>query len=108
MSDLFSSVHYISSILERHYNAEALNIAIQDGPVAGQSVPHVHVHMLPRKHGDFERNDDVYTELENQNLDAALHAEIPRRSRSLEEMAAEALTLRLLFPNNLPSWADEL
>jgi hypothetical protein len=23
-------------------------------------VPHVHVHCLPRKPGDLERNDDVY------------------------------------------------
>jgi len=32
----------------------------QDGPQAGQSVPHVHIHILPRKNGDFENNDDIY------------------------------------------------
>ena len=32
--------------------------------VCGQSVPHTHVHILPRYGGDFERNDDVYDELE--------------------------------------------
>ena len=26
-------------------------------------VPHVHIHCLPRKAGDFERNDDVYDAL---------------------------------------------
>jgi len=33
---------------------------LQDGPKAGQTVPHVHVHILPRKDGDFENNDEIY------------------------------------------------
>lgn len=33
---------------------------LQDGPAAGQTVQHVHVHVLPRKAGDFEHNDQVY------------------------------------------------
>jgi diadenosine tetraphosphate (Ap4A) HIT family hydrolase len=37
---------------------------MQDGPAAGQTVPHVHIHVLPRKPGDFEKNDDVYDELD--------------------------------------------
>lgn len=32
----------------------------QDGPESGQSVPHVHVHILPRRRGDFEENDEIY------------------------------------------------
>lgn len=30
---------------------------------------HVHVHVLPRKAGDFERNDSVYDEVRRQTLD---------------------------------------
>lgn len=41
----------------------------QDGAAAGQSVPHVHVHLLPRRPGDYERNDDVYEELEGHRAD---------------------------------------
>ncbi len=41
---------------------------MQDGTAAGQTVPHVHVHVLPRREGDFERNDDVYVMLEQQQL----------------------------------------
>jgi bis(5'-adenosyl)-triphosphatase len=50
-SDLFDSVKKISSVVESHYKADALNIALQDGSAAGQSVPHVHVHILPRRLG---------------------------------------------------------
>ena len=49
VNDLFSTVYKISPIIERHYNGDALNIAIQDGQSAGQTVPHIHVHILPRR-----------------------------------------------------------
>lgn len=50
-SDLFASVRFIAPRLEKHYSAQALNISIQDGVESGQSVPHVHVHVLPRRKG---------------------------------------------------------
>ena len=53
--DLFASVRFIAPRLEKHYEAQALNIAIQDGVESGQSVPHVHVHVLPRKTGTFRK-----------------------------------------------------
>jgi len=36
------------------------HILEQDGPCAGQTVPHVHIHILPSKQGDFAKNDEVY------------------------------------------------
>jgi histidine triad (HIT) family protein len=32
--------------------ADATNIGINDGPAAFQTVPHVHLHVLPRRNGD--------------------------------------------------------
>ncbi len=32
--------------------AEDATLAIHDGPAAGQEVPHVHLHIIPRKAGD--------------------------------------------------------
>src|SRR3989344_3111369 len=34
------------------FNAEGFNYAWNEGEVAGQSVPHLHLHILPRKKGD--------------------------------------------------------
>lgn len=63
--DLWRSVRQVQNLLQAHYSkASAFNVAVQDGRAAGQSVPHVHVHILPRTGGDFERNDDVYDQLE--------------------------------------------
>lgn len=36
------------------------DITCQDGPQAGQTVAHVHIHLIPRKKGDFEKNDEIY------------------------------------------------
>ena len=58
--DLFLCVHRVTPVLQHHFSATSLTIAVQDGKEAGQTVPHVHVHMLPRRQGDFPRNDDVY------------------------------------------------
>ena len=60
VTDLFQCVHRISPLLERAHKGTALTIALQDGKDAGQSVEHVHVHVLPRKSGDFTHNDDIY------------------------------------------------
>lgn len=30
------------------------NIGINDGPEAGQTVPHVHIHLIPRRSGDTD------------------------------------------------------
>lgn len=63
--DMWKSARIVQSLLKRHYTeTTAFNVAVQDGRAAGQSVPHVHVHILPRKGGDFERNDDIYQEIE--------------------------------------------
>ena len=61
MSILRGSVNIKRIALRDYLNAI---LPCQDGETAGQSVPHVHVHCLPRKAGDFKRNDDVYDALD--------------------------------------------
>ncbi|XP_075869376.1 bis(5'-adenosyl)-triphosphatase isoform X2 [Nelusetta ayraudi] len=91
VSDLFRTTQTIASLVEKHFDATSLTIAIQDGPEAGQTVKHVHVHVLPRKAGDFERNDSIYDELQKHDGD---DEDAPSKWRSEEEMAAEASVLR--------------
>jgi diadenosine tetraphosphate (Ap4A) HIT family hydrolase len=33
---------------------DGYNIGINDGPAAGQTVPHLHIHLIPRFKGDLE------------------------------------------------------
>ncbi|CAG8746396.1 15_t:CDS:2, partial [Racocetra persica] len=96
ISDLFSSAQTIGKVIEREYHATSLTIAIQDGPEAGQTVPHCHVHLIPRKAGDYANNDDIY-----KDIDKSTKIDNEERvSRSLEEMAKEAEFLRQFFKNS--------
>ena len=40
--------------LDHELNPDDYNIGINDGPLAGQSIPHLHIHLIPRYKGDKE------------------------------------------------------
>lgn len=76
ISDLFLTVQQVSRTLKRVYNATALNVAVQDGEAAGQSVPHVHAHVIPRREGDMDSRgggDKIYELLEGSDGDVGAH-----------------------------------
>ncbi len=59
-------------MIERVYGGSSLNVAIQDGPDAGQSVPHVHAHVIPRRKADLDSRgggDAIYGMLEGEEGD---------------------------------------
>lgn len=44
----------IKAVIDREHAPDAYNIGINDGPAAGQTVMHVHVHLIPRYRGDAD------------------------------------------------------
>lgn len=68
--DYMASLQLVQGFISRVYKADALNIAIQDGPEAGQSVPHLHTHLIPRYKTDGY-GDNIYRMLEKTDLEAA-------------------------------------
>ncbi|PKA51830.1 bis(5'-adenosyl)-triphosphatase [Apostasia shenzhenica] len=98
-SDLWHTAKQVGSKLELHHKASSLTFAIQDGPQAGQTVPHVHIHIIPRKTGDFEKNDEIYDaiDVKEKQLKEKLDLDIERKDRSFQEMAGEADEYRALF-----------
>jgi diadenosine tetraphosphate (Ap4A) HIT family hydrolase len=42
------------AVLEEEFKPDGYNIGINDGPTAGQTVPHLHMHLIPRYKGDQE------------------------------------------------------
>ena len=52
LNDLFAVVGRVRALLKKKYQPDALNIGINDGAAAGQTVPHAHVHVIPRRKGD--------------------------------------------------------
>ncbi len=49
---LFELVRSQKGKLDREFSPQSYNIGINDGPAAGQTVPHVHIHLIPRYQGD--------------------------------------------------------
>lgn len=110
VADLWTLAQEVGEKLERFHQASSLTLTIQDGPEAGQTVPHVHIHILPRKRGDFENNDEIYDAIDQASEDVLKQLEWAskgterkknldedRKPRTREEMSEEAGVYRGLF-----------
>jgi diadenosine tetraphosphate (Ap4A) HIT family hydrolase len=58
--------------MQKAFGAEGFNYAWNEARVAGQSVPHFHLHMLPRKEGDagiyeYEPRGFLYATTDDEN-----------------------------------------
>lgn len=112
ISDLFVTVQRVGRMIERVYQASSLNVALQDGVDAGQSVPHVHAHIIPRRKADLDDkggSDAIYGMLEGEPGNVGRHQhemwetrpkfpkvdEQSRNPRDESEMTEEAQKLAL-------------
>jgi len=104
VQDLFKMAKQVGeAILKAHPNADSLTVTVQDGPSAGQTVPHVHVHVMPRWPTDrFNAskagNDGVYSALNESERQTSspthMDEEFGVHERSRESMIAEGQQLR--------------
>lgn len=95
ISDLFITVTSVQRAVEEMHNCTSSTIVVQDGPDAGQTIPHVHVHILPRFARDFEENDQIYDALTRHDQPGS---EIPLRT--MEAMMLEAEQIRTIIKRN--------
>ena len=51
-ASLWELVAEVPSRLQRTHHAEAFTIGVNDGELAGQTVAHAHIHVIPRRRGD--------------------------------------------------------
>ncbi|WP_340637504.1 HIT family protein [Methanolobus psychrotolerans] len=79
-ASLFFAVNKIAKKLEKTLGLEGMNIGINNGEIAGQTVPHVHVHIIPRRAGDGEGNMHTIVELHPPTDNLAELAETIRKS----------------------------
>jgi len=54
VKEFFKLLKNVSKNLIKLYKADGIDLAIQDGKYAGQSVEHFHIHLIPRKKGDIK------------------------------------------------------
>lgn len=96
---------------QRSITEGSFNVALQDGVDAGQTVPHVHVHIIPRTKESSQEGDGIYARLQGEegNVGGGLWdlqqrpvsggrfpvvKDEDRRLRGKEEMGAEAKFFR--------------
>jgi diadenosine tetraphosphate (Ap4A) HIT family hydrolase len=53
-ADLIALLLHARQLLDREFRPSGYNVGINDGVAAGQTVPHLHVHLIPRYQGDRE------------------------------------------------------
>lgn len=51
---IFELIDKAKKIIDENYNPNGYNIGMNCGVSAGQSVMHIHVHLIPRYNGDVE------------------------------------------------------
>ena len=53
--DLLANLEEAKKILDKKFSPDGYNIGINDGESAGQTVMHLHTHLIPRFSGDKEQ-----------------------------------------------------
>ena len=109
---LFETVQKVGRVVEYAFNGDSLSIAVQDGASAGQTVSHVHVHVLPRRPRDIEPSDLVYDMLDKFGLELRdIHTgkqmDSERKPRTKTQMREEASWLKMQCDHVLGSEGDE-
>lgn len=89
--ELWISAKLISSNLKSYYKTDQVTITIQDGEDSGQTVQHVHFHIIP-----VIRNNNKILSFEKKNGERTLDNN-SKDKRSLDEMAEEANNYKKSF-----------
>jgi diadenosine tetraphosphate (Ap4A) HIT family hydrolase len=50
---LLCSLKTAKTLIEAHHQPDGYNIGVNNGAAAGQTVPHLHIHLIPRYLGDI-------------------------------------------------------
>lgn len=51
---IWELVDELKPIIDREFSPDGYNIGVNVGAAAGQSIPHLHIHVIPRYVGDVE------------------------------------------------------
>lgn len=51
--DAIIQINLVKKIIDEKFHPDAYNIGVNIGSAAGQTIPHVHIHIIPRYLGDM-------------------------------------------------------
>lgn len=63
LSEMMLFARKITSVLKTVFRCDGFDWTIQDGVSAGQTVPHLHLHIIPRKPHDLPESNEWYSKI---------------------------------------------
>ncbi len=78
LSEFFKTARTALRILMKAFNTDAFDWSVQEKPEAGQTIEHLHLHIVPRLKGDLKNPGDWYP-LIQQNDDVLIDSVNRRR-----------------------------
>lgn len=63
LNEMMLFARKITAVLKTVFNCEGFDWTIQDGVSAGQTVPHLHLHIIPRKPFDMPESNEWYSKI---------------------------------------------
>lgn len=69
LEEFFSFSRKVTKLLITFFNSEGFDWSLQESDAAGQSIAHVHLHIIPRKSGDLKHPGDWFSILEKNRRD---------------------------------------
>ncbi len=95
LSEMMLFARKVTKILKSVFDCDGYDWTIQDGASAGQTIPHLHLHIIPRKANDLPSDADWYTKIpgsEIQMLDSRLRERLNKTEYQAitERLAQEA------------------
>lgn len=116
-AELYGVLAYARNLVEARFGTpDGWTIGINEGRAAGRSVDHLHVHLIPRHHGDVpDPRGGIRRGLPNGNPDA-WGTELPQGDTALRERLVRALARTVYRDDNPPPhiaricepWADDI
>ncbi len=67
MTELMIFSRKLILFLKKEFKADGVDFTIQDGKSAGQTIDHMHVHIVPRYKGDLADPGDWYPSIQSKN-----------------------------------------
>lgn len=102
MLEFFGTAQTALRILMRAFHTDAFDWSVQEKPEAGQTIEHLHLHIVPRLKGDLKQPGDWYPLI--QNNDAGIIDSLNRQRIGREDMQQIVRELRKtareLFPES--------
>ncbi len=65
LSEMMIFARKVTTVLLEVFHAEAFDWSVQDKAAAGQTIFHLHMHLVPRSEGDLKEPGDWYPEIKN-------------------------------------------